>query len=235
MKRTTSNHRSGLTSILPQRLYSKPPTPLVPTPQYPRRPGFNSNTGADPPGGWVEKSHWYVLNPFASSRHDRYQAILHRHGFKQRDKHRWWRLRGEAEATSFCRALTELTGEPICLAMPGEEQFESYAEGLVERVYGNRYERDSRNRQAAIKKHGTRCFGCDLDMGERYGEIADGFIHIHHTKPLSRAGGRRTPDLDDLIPLCPNCHAVVHLQDPPLTKGQLRKRISSTARETPPQ
>ncbi|MCY3641673.1 MAG: HNH endonuclease [Gammaproteobacteria bacterium] len=198
-----------------------------------QKTGFQLQYDGKPAGGWEEKSHWYVLNPFASSMHDSYEAILRRFGFKQQKRHRWWKLRGEAEATSFCRALVELTGKPISLALPGEEQFGSYAEGLVEKVYVNRYERDSRNREAAIKKHGTRCFGCDLEMRDTYGEIADGFIHVHHTKPLSKAGGCRTPDLDDLIPLCPNCHAVVHLQDPPLSREQLRMCIGSNAGVVP--
>ncbi len=196
--------------------------------------GFQLQYNDRPAGGWGEKrGHWYILNPFASSVHDRHEAILSQYGFEQQERHRWWRLRGEAEATSFCRALAELTGEQIHIPLPGEEQIEGYAEGLVETVVVNRYERDTRNRRAAIEKHGTRCFGCDLEMQEKYGKVAEGYIHIHHTEPLSQVGGPRTPNLDELIPLCPNCHAVVHLQTPPLTVDQLRKRIGLVARKAP--
>ena len=43
----------------------------------------------------------------------------------------------------------------------------------------NRYERDRRNRAAAIAIH---CLGCRhaADMGTRYGEAASGFIEVHH-------------------------------------------------------
>ena len=120
------------------------------------------------------------------------------------------------------------TGDPAMLpAIQGEEAFAGYVEGRSETLLVNRYERDPRNRRAAIEKHGVRCFGCKLEMRDRYGVIADGFIHIHHTKPISSVGGPQTPHLDDLIPLCPNCHAVVHLQNPPMTVEQIRKAMSA--------
>ncbi len=107
----------------------------------------------------------------------------------------------------------------------GEENLEGFEEGLVRTARVNQYERDPRNRAAAIRKHGTRCFGCRLEMAETYGEIARGYIHIHHTKPLSAVKRSRTPNLDDLVPLCPNCHAIIHLENPPLTVNKLKKLI----------
>ena len=110
-------------------------------------------------------------------------------------------------------------------SIEGEEEFEGYSEGKVGTALVNRYERDPRNCKAAIAKHGTRCFGCRHEMRELYGDIATGFIHIHHVRPLSRTGGPTKPEIDDLIPLCPNCHAVVHLQSPPLGIHQLQKLV----------
>ncbi len=102
----------------------------------------------------------------------------------------------------------------------GEEFLEGGAEGAVRRIYVNQHERDPRNRRKAISKHGVRCFGCCKEMAEMYGEIAQWHTHIHHTKPISQ--GEQTPKIDDLIPLCPNCHAIVHLENPPLTINQLK-------------
>lgn len=104
-------------------------------------------------------------------------------------------------------------------------------EGAVRQRRVNWYERDPKNRKAAIKKHGMRCLGCDLKMEERYGKIAKGFIHVHHAKPLSTVPEDYQPDIDDLLPLCPNCHAVVHLGEQksrkkrPLTIKELQARI----------
>ncbi len=38
-----------------------------------------------------------------------------------------------------------------------------------------------------------------------------GFIHVHHLKPQSSRGGEYEIDpVLDLVPVCPNCHAVMH-------------------------
>lgn len=95
----------------------------------------------------------------------------------------------------------------------GEEKIpEGAPEGARRTVQVNRYERDSKNREKAIKTHGVRCVGCDIKMEEMYGKIARGFIEIHHVKPISTVPEGYRPDIDDLVPLCPNCHAVVHLE-----------------------
>ena len=114
-------------------------------------------------------------------------------------------------------------------AASGEEEFEFAPEGTVRRVWANSYERDPRNKAQAKMLHGTACFGCDLEMSATYGEIAEGFIHIHHVVPLSELDAPRAPDPRDLVPLCPNCHAVVHLCKPPLTIAELRERIQAAA------
>ena len=106
----------------------------------------------------------------------------------------------------------------------GEEVFEAREEGAVQRLSVNRYERDSKNRRAAIRRHGVRCFGCRMEMAEVYGEIARGYIHIHHVKPISEMQGDR-PDINDLVPLCPNCHAIVHLENPPISINRLKELI----------
>lgn len=109
--------------------------------------------------------------------------------------------------------------------VPGEEALELAPEGAVRRVPVNTYERDPRNRAMAIERHGTACLGCEREMSATYGEIARDIIHIHHTIPLSTLDAPRVPNPDELVPLCPNCHVVVHLQDPPLTIAELREII----------
>ena len=108
--------------------------------------------------------------------------------------------------------------------LEGEEDFLPGSEGGVQRVSVNKHERDPRNRKAAIRKHGVRCFGCRMEMAEVYGKIAEGFIHIHHVVPLSEMKGAR-PDIEDLVPLCPNCHSIVHLQKEPMSIPDLKNRI----------
>ncbi|WP_326984756.1 HNH endonuclease [Chryseobacterium sp. MYb264] len=72
-------------------------------------------------------------------------------------------------------------------------------------------ERDALLRSLAIKIHGTNCFGCNFNFVEKYGKAGEGFIEIHHTVPLARYEESRVIDpKTDLIPLCSNCHRIVH-------------------------
>ena len=51
-----------------------------------------------------------------------------------------------------------------------------------------------------------------------YGDSAVGFIHVHHLKPLAEIGAEYEVDpIEDLRPICPNCHAVIHMTNPPRT------------------
>jgi predicted HNH restriction endonuclease len=55
------------------------------------------------------------------------------------------------------------------------------------------------------------CQICGLDFAEMYGPAFQDCIHVHHLNPLALANARRAVNPDvDLIPVCPNCHAVIH-------------------------
>lgn len=85
-------------------------------------------------------------------------------------------------------------------------------EGAVRNVTVNAYERNPVARQKCIAAHGTTCCICGFSFGARYGPVAEGYIHIHHVRPLSKIGKEYVVDpVEDLQPVCPNCHAVVHL------------------------
>jgi len=95
-------------------------------------------------------------------------------------------------------------------AIDAYKQF--YIEGALKEIKVNAYERDRKARQACIDFHGTDCKVCGLDFGSRYGEIGVGFIHVHHVVPLASIGDEYEVDpVKDLVPVCPNCHAMLHL------------------------
>lgn len=84
-------------------------------------------------------------------------------------------------------------------------------EGNVCQVLVNKFERSSIARQKCIEYHGTKCFVCGFDFEKVYGEIGKGFIHVHHIIPLNEIGKEYIVDYkNDLIPVCPNCHAMLH-------------------------
>jgi 5-methylcytosine-specific restriction endonuclease McrA len=87
-----------------------------------------------------------------------------------------------------------------------------YSEGAVHQVTVNAYERDAEARKKCIAHYGARCFVCGFDFQLVYGTFAKGFIHVHHIIPLSQIGDTyEVHPLNDLRPVCPNCHAIIHL------------------------
>jgi 5-methylcytosine-specific restriction protein A len=82
-------------------------------------------------------------------------------------------------------------------------------------VLVNLYERDTKARQVCLDKFGYICKICNFDFEKRYGLIGKEFIHVHHLIPLSEI--KKEYELNpkkDLIPVCPNCHAMLHKKVP---------------------
>jgi 5-methylcytosine-specific restriction protein A len=105
----------------------------------------------------------------------------------------------------------------------------TFVEGGVQRVLVNRYERDPKARKACLDHYGTKCRVCHTRMNDFYGKIAEDFIHVHHLKPQTlRQPGYEVDPINDLIPVCPNCHAMLHLSDPPFTPEELQELISDS-------
>lgn len=74
-------------------------------------------------------------------------------------------------------------------------------------VWVNRYERDVKERKKCIAEKGLCCYVCGMNFEDVYGEIGRDFIHVHHIKPLA---GNGQDISENLIPVCPNCHAMLH-------------------------
>lgn len=109
---------------------------------------------------------------------------------------------------------------------------ETYPEGAVRHVWVNAYERSGEARRRCIAHYGARCAICGFDFAATYGPIAADYIHVHHIRPLASLGADYDVDpITDLIPVCPNCHAVIHLRTPPLTPNQVRALASRRGNE----
>jgi 5-methylcytosine-specific restriction protein A len=58
--------------------------------------------------------------------------------------------------------------------------------------------------------------------------IGEGFVHVHHVTPVSEIGpGYVVNPATDLVPLCPNCHAMAHRSSPPLAVEALKKLLAN--------
>lgn len=107
-----------------------------------------------------------------------------------------------------------------------EDEENEFIEGAKKEITVNSYERDPRARKKCIEYYGCKCQCCGLDFYEKYGIIGKGFIHVHHLKLISKIGENYKIDpIKDLIPLCPNCHAMIHKQNPPSSVDELKEKI----------
>lgn len=133
-----------------------------------------------------------------------------------------------------------MAGAPHCerpAASPPEEILpgSTFVEGNVTRIVVNRYERDPHAREACITHYGARCFPCGFDFGATYGQVVDGFIHVHHLKALSAIGAQYDVDpIRDLRPVCPNCHAVIHRREPPYSIEEMIALLQQNNRSEVP-
>ena len=113
----------------------------------------------------------------------------------------------------------------------GEEivgNLDKYYEGKQITVLVNRYERDRTIKNDMIEayhseidvKNGCKCQVCGFDFEDVYGDLGRGFIEAHHLVPLSNIKKNHIVDpAKDLIPLCANCHAMIHkMKDPDYEK-----------------
>jgi hypothetical protein len=78
----------------------------------------------------------------------------------------------------------------------------------------------------------VRCSICSFSFPATYGEIGKGVIEAHHTQPISSL----TPDTivtsADLVPVCSNCHTMLHRHRPWLTVEELHTIFSEQNEST---
>ena len=106
------------------------------------------------------------------------------------------------------------------------EDDEKLYEGALITVKANKYERNQKARKECVAKKGYQCLVCGRDFEATYGEIGKNFIHVHHLTPISTIGKEYELNVDtDLVPVCPNCHYMLHRKDPPYTIEELKDKL----------
>ena len=104
----------------------------------------------------------------------------------------------------------------------------TFYEGAVRTSTVNYYERDPQAREACINHYHPICQVCEFDFEKTYGEIGIGFIHVHHLKPLSEIGKRyELNPIEDLRPVCPNCHSMLHKRKPAYSIEELIEKLGN--------
>jgi 5-methylcytosine-specific restriction protein A len=99
-------------------------------------------------------------------------------------------------------------------------------EGNTIQITVNKYERSKDARIICLKKYGYKCSVCGFDFEEKYGPIGKGKIHVHHITPISEYKKEYILDpINDLVPVCPNCHLMIHSKKEPFTIEELKEII----------
>jgi 5-methylcytosine-specific restriction protein A len=136
--------------------------------------------------------------------------------------------------------VSGVVGHCLALSLLGldtenfQDPAESAPEGAKMIATVNRYERSPRNRRACINHYGWSCWVCDLDFSEIYGPLGDGYIQVHHMVPVAEMGPGYRPDpVMEMVPLCSNCHSMIHRREPLLSPLELRELLGKDPKESP--
>ncbi|HEC75089.1 MAG TPA: HNH endonuclease [Methylophaga aminisulfidivorans] len=105
---------------------------------------------------------------------------------------------------------------------------EEYVEGASKTVSVNTYERSADARAKCIAHHGYSCAVCGFNFEQVYGAIGEKYIHVHHIIPLAEIRKEYVLNpIKDLVPVCANCHGIIHRTRPALTVEQLKEHLSN--------
>ncbi|MHB8598985.1 MAG: HNH endonuclease [Ktedonobacteraceae bacterium] len=145
----------------------------------------------------------------------------------------YWILRPQLQ-----EAIRELDGEEalsLKMTLPEEIDFDSHEdfyEGAKIQIYVNSYERNRGARDQCVKYYGPTCVICGFDFEKKYGEVGRNVIHVHHLKPLYEIGETYSVDpIKDLRPVCPNCHVIIHKNNPAHSIDEVIALINNTRSE----
>ena len=103
-----------------------------------------------------------------------------------------------------------------------------YHEGATKTIAVNYYERSAEARKRCIEHYGVKCVVCKFDFEKTYGKIGRAFIHVHHIVALSEIkSSYEVHPINDLRPVCANCHAIIHRTIPALSIERLQRAIEA--------
>ena len=111
------------------------------------------------------------------------------------------------------------------------EKQKVYTEGTPNQVLVTKYERNPFARKTCIEFYGSSCSVCKFNFENIYGKLGKDFIHVHHLKQVANIKKEYKIDpIKDLRPICPNCHAMIHIRKEPYTIEELKEIINKASR-----
>jgi len=124
------------------------------------------------------------------------------------------------------KEIDRVINQELIEIYPDDIEDKNLFEGAKKQITVNAYERNSQARKECIEHYGYICQICDFDFEKVYGDIGKGFIHVHHIVDISTIGENYKIDpIKDLIPVCPNCHAMLHKRKPAYSIKEIKDLI----------
>ena len=104
---------------------------------------------------------------------------------------------------------------------------QEFTEGNVVESHYDRHERDHGARLKCIEHYGCKCAICGFEFEAQYGDVGKDFIEVHHIVPISSTKGEHDVDpINYLIPVCSNCHSIIHRRRPyPYLPEDIKKMV----------
>lgn len=135
---------------------------------------------------------------------------------------------------STARAIRGLLGEgssPDPAEISGDPEEDEFPEGRL--LFGEHRRRErsgSLVRRAKLNAGGSpRCAVCRFDFATTYGDVGEGFIEAHHTRPVSELIAGEKTRLKDIALVCSNCHSMLHRRRPWLGPSELAQLLGPRA------
>ncbi|MGR6837993.1 HNH endonuclease [Aliivibrio wodanis] len=101
-----------------------------------------------------------------------------------------------------------------------------YTEGGTRKITITKYDRSPQAREDCIQEWGYACKVCGFDFEAAYGEYGNGYIEVHHLKPISSYSEvHEICPKEDLRPVCANCHRMLHKTRNTLSIEELKKHL----------
>lgn len=184
--------------------------------------GYKNHSAANLHYGHIGKMIGQQLKPAFSPE----QTVFVCATFEKPGKEWFWVMRPQ-----LAQALENLglvSGKSIKDDVTEPEQ--GLSEGRAITVNSKRYERNPIAREKCLLHYGCSCAICGVNLANIYGEVAQGYIHVHHLKQLSDISAQYQVDpIENLRPVCPNCHAIIHMRNPPFDTDEVKKLISTNS------
>jgi 5-methylcytosine-specific restriction protein A len=194
--------------------------------------------------GWFQKDHWKVDKQgkanYAHVRFDTIVPLAERLATEvlltRMSEFNWLRVQASGVSISdkLATALERIWLEHLggFYLHSGEQPIgRTFLEGAIHSISVDAYERNPQARNACIAHYGCQCVVCGFNFVDTYGSIGKDFTHVHHLKELASITGEHEVDpVNDLRPVCPNCHAMLHVESPSMPIEKLRKIIHARRR-----